>query len=208
MGTCWRKCSCCVFRSLGLPQFRWGCVNFSALATYCHASMPWWTLPLPPPPRTIIQNKLFQELLLIVAFYHSNKWQIDCYLWSWGSCELLGSMLGVSRYQAALQSWRPCTLNKDTLRKAPTVQSDLRGHIWCSCANISLFPEEVHFYLYKHLSAVLKAAKRVWFISYFIPAELCSNLWRRGHRPIKKMTVLLHSTGDLGKGHFETCFII
>lgn len=122
--------------------------------------MPWWTLPLPPPSGRIITNKLFQELLLIVAFYHSNKWQIDCYLWSWGSCELLGNMLGVYRYQAALQSWRPCTLNKDTLRKAPTLQPDLRGHIWCSCANTSLFPEEVHFYLYKHLSAVLKAAKR------------------------------------------------
>lgn len=45
---------------------------------------------------------------------------------------------------------------KDTLRKAPTLQPDLRGHIWYSCVNISLFP----FFLYKHLSAVLKAAKR------------------------------------------------
>lgn len=170
--------------------------------------MPWWTLPLPPPSGRIITNKLFQELLLSVAFYHSNKWQIDCYLWSWGSCELLGNMLGVYRYQAALQSWRPCTLNKDTLRKAPTLQPDLRGHIWYSCVNISLFPEEVHFSFTNIYLLFWKQQRGVWFISYFIPVELCSNLWRRWHRPIKKMTVLLHSTGDLGKGHFETRFII
>lgn len=40
----------------------------------CHDELPI------PTHDTIIQNKLFQELLLAVAFYHSNKWQIDCYL--------------------------------------------------------------------------------------------------------------------------------
>lgn len=98
---------------------------------------------------------------------------------------------------------------QDTLREATTLQPDLRGHIWCSCANISLFPEEVQFYLYKHLSAVLKAAKKrlVHKLLYTLGTVL-SNHWRRWCRPIKKMVVLLLLTGGQGKGHFETCFII
>lgn len=40
----------------------------------CHDELPI------PTHDTIIHNNLFQELLLAVAFYHSNKWQIDSYL--------------------------------------------------------------------------------------------------------------------------------
>lgn len=99
METWWRTCLRWILRSLDLSKSslfsllsacNWRCVSSPALATCCHASLHLRTLP----PETIITNKLFQKLLLPMVFYHRNKRQIECDVWSLDCCELFGNMLG------------------------------------------------------------------------------------------------------------------